>query len=163
MDRLALVLIGLVFGAGIGFVVAAGAGATLDGHDHAGHEDHDTTAGAGAGTHVHETPHVLPASADAPTVEMALTRDPVSGWNLHVATETFRFAPAKAGHEHAAGEGHAHVYVDGEKIARLYGPWLHIPFLPAGATVEVTLNANDHQPLALGGTPIAVSTRVPAE
>lgn len=42
MDRgLALFLIGLLFGGGIGFVAAAGLGVTLDGHDHGAH-DHGT-------------------------------------------------------------------------------------------------------------------------
>ena len=162
MDRLALLLIGLVFDGGIGFVVAAGAGVTLDGHDHAAHDGHETAAGHAAGLHDHATPHSLPPSS-APTVDMALTPDPVSGWNLHVATENFNFAPERAGQEHVSGEGHAHVYVDGDKIARLYGPWMHIPSLSGGATVEVTLNGNDHRPLALGGTPIAARMRVAAE
>lgn len=45
MDRsIAMLLIGLVFGFGLGFVVAAANGITLDGHDHSadhgGHEEH---------------------------------------------------------------------------------------------------------------------------
>lgn len=57
--------------------------------------------------------------------------------------------------DHKPGEGHAHVYVNGAKIGRLYGPWLHLPNLPKGeVTVEVTLNANDHRPLAVNGAPI---------
>ena len=39
MDRsIAMLLIGLIFGFGLGFVVAAANGITLDGHDHA--QDH---------------------------------------------------------------------------------------------------------------------------
>ncbi|MDW4496468.1 hypothetical protein R5H30_00625 [Sulfitobacter sp. D35] len=42
MDRgLFLFLIGLVFGGGIGFLLAAGYGVTLDGHDHGDSEQHD--------------------------------------------------------------------------------------------------------------------------
>ena len=159
MDRaLALVLIGLVFGGGIGFVVAAGAGVTLDGHDHAAHGDATGIQGA----HDHGAPLVL-ADADAPAVELALTEDPVAGWNLHAMTSNFRFAPERSGGDHVAGEGHAHVYVDGEKIARLYGPWLHIPSMSPGATVEVTLNANDHRPLAIGSGMIADGIEVPRD
>ena len=163
MDRLALLLIGLVFGGGIGFVVAAGAGVTLGGHDHAAHDGQEAASGRAAGVHDHATSHSLPPGSDAPTVEMALKPDPVSGWNLHVATEDFTFAPEKAGQEHVAGEGHAHVYVDGDKIARLYGPWMHIPSLSAGATVEVTLNGNDHRPLAVNGHGLVATTTVPEE
>jgi hypothetical protein len=166
MDRsLALLLIGLVFGGGIGFVVAAGTGVTLDGHDHAADirqampTDHPGRGGAGD----HETPHSLTAGADAPMVGMTLTPDPVAGWNLHVTTDNFSFAPEKAGKAHVPGEGHGHVHVDGEKIARLYGAWMHIPALPSGATVTVTLNANDHRPLAIGSTPISASVQVAVE
>jgi len=36
MDRrLSMLLIGLLFGGGIGFTIAAGNGVTFDGHDHA--------------------------------------------------------------------------------------------------------------------------------
>ena len=69
----------------------------------------------------------------------------------------------RSGGDHVAGEGHAHVYVDGEKIARLYGPWLHIPSLSPGAVVEVTLNANDHRPLAIGSGRIADRVGVPRD
>ncbi len=165
MDRsLALVLIGLVFGGGIGFVVAAGAGVTLNGHDHAAHGSAATVAGHASGrAHDHEMPHDLPEGPQAPAVVVTLTPDPASGWNLHATTTNFRFAPEKAGQPHVSGEGHAHVYVDGKKIARLYGPWLHIPALPDGATVTVTLNANDHRPLAVGGAPVAHEIDAPAE
>ncbi len=42
MDRsIAMLLIGLIFGGGLGFVVAAANGITLNGHDHS--HDHDGT------------------------------------------------------------------------------------------------------------------------
>lgn len=162
MDRLALVLIGFVFGAAAGVVVAAGAGVTLDGHDHSDHAQVQATAHHG-GAHDHEIPHSVPDGPDAPAVETRLMPDAVSGWNLYLATENFSFAPEKAGLKHVAGEGHAHVYLDGRKIARLYGPWMHLPALAAGTTVDVTLNANDHRPLAVGKTPVAARIRVAAE
>jgi len=37
---LSLLFIGLFFGAGLGFLVAASYGVTLDGHDHAAPHDH---------------------------------------------------------------------------------------------------------------------------
>ena len=165
MDRLALLLIGLVFGGGIGFVVAAGTGATLDGHDHAEHGSEATVTGhdAHAGTREHQAPHPLPLDPDVPTIGISLTRDAVSGWNLKVATRNFVFAPERAGAAHAAGEGHAHVHVDGAKIARLYGPWMHLPALSPGATVEVTLNANDHRPLAVHGHAVTATAIGPEE
>ncbi|MFV0473424.1 MAG: hypothetical protein ACK5MQ_04360 [Pikeienuella sp.] len=146
MDRLALLAIGLVFGGGLGFVSGGmGAGGMgMGGHDH----------GAMA-------PLDLPAGPEAPGVEMTLTPDPVSGWTLHAEVRNFRFAPEKAGMAAAPGEGHAHIHVDGMKIARLYGPWAHLAALPEGAKVMVSLNANDHRPLSVEGAPVAAMATAP--
>ena len=171
MDRsLALLVIGLFFGGGIGFVTAASQGVTLDGHDHSQphdkqiqskqHGNHKQTDGNSTGSdgHRHSQPRKMPAGSDAPSITAALHEDTVSGWNLHVITSGFRFAPENASKEHVTGEGHAHVYVNGKKIARLYGPWLHIAGLPAGkAVVKVTLNSNDHRPLFIRDKPLEVS------
>ncbi len=160
---LALFGIGLVFGGGIGFLVAAGNGITLDGHDHSdpqvhGGSTHGDAHGAMnmAGAHAsHDVIISLPDAVDAPSLDVAITPDPVSGWNLHLLVQNFRFAPEHASSPHIPGEGHAHVYVNGTKIARLYGPWLHIPDLPAGDNeVTVTLTANDHSQLAVGDKPL---------
>jgi hypothetical protein len=161
---LGLFVIGLVFGGGLGFTLAAGYGVTFDGHDHsdpAAHGAADQDAGAHA--MVHDTP--LDVSAvDAPEVSLMLSEDPVAGYNLEIKTRNFEFAPKETGAAPVPGRGHAHVYVNGEKIARVYGPWLHIPALPTGeAVVEVTLNANDHRSLAVAGVPIAASTRMIVE
>ena len=171
MDRsLALLIIGLFFGGGIGFVTAASQGVTLDGHDHsqphgkqiqseqhAGHKKIDGSAG-GSERHSHSQPLRLSVGAGAPTITATLYKDQASGWNLHVVTKGFRFSPENASKEHVAGEGHAHVYVNGKKIARLYSPWLHIAELPAGKTVvKVSLNSNDHRPLFVGDKPLAIS------
>ena len=153
---LSLFAIGLVFGGGIGFVTAAGMGVTFDGHDHADPAHHGVDpAGAADHARLHADPINIPA-ADAPTLSIAVTPDPKAGHNLQVMTRNFSFAPASAGRENVAGEGHAHVYVNGTKIGRLYGEWMHLDDLPSGAvTVEVTLNANDHRPLAVNGLPIS--------
>ena len=98
----------------------------------------------------------------APSLSVKLIPDQVSGWNLHVLTDAFRFAPENAGAAHVASEGHAHVYVDGTKIARLYGNWMHLPELPEAATVAVTLNSNDHRTLSIAGAPLRVTATRPA-
>ncbi|MEM5541493.1 hypothetical protein WNY61_01965 [Sulfitobacter sp. AS92] len=156
MDRsLALFAIGLVFGGGIGFAIAASSGVTFDGHDHGDPAAHGGVDHGGADhARMHGQPITL-AAEDAPSLAVRVTPDPMSGHNLFVETDGFDFAPQNASGDHQPGEGHAHVYVNGTKIGRLYGPWLHLPDLPKGAvTVEVTLNANDHRPLAVNGAPI---------
>ncbi len=156
MDRsLALFAIGLVFGGGIGFAIAASNGVTFDGHDHGDPAVHGGVDHGGADhARMHGQPITL-AAEDAPSLAIRVKPDPMSGHNLYVETDGFAFAPQNASGDHKPGEGHAHVYVNGAKIGRLYGPWLHLPNLPKGeVTVEVTLNANDHRPLAVNGAPI---------
>ncbi len=133
-------------------------------HSHGGspsaaHVEHDAMHGhAAQAAHDHGRVVSLPAGPGAPTLDFTLTRDPVAGWNLHIETTGFRFAPESVNGAHVPGEGHAHVYVNGAKLARVYGPWLHIPGLPAGdSTVTVTLNANDHGTLAVGGEPLSLT------
>ena len=64
---LALFAIGLVFGGGAGFVLAAANGVTFDGHDHGDPAYHGGSS-AEAMAHDHSTAVNLPAGADAPGV-----------------------------------------------------------------------------------------------
>lgn len=158
---LALFAIGLVFGGGIGFVIAAGNGVTFDGHDH-GDPAHHGGGHAGMAAHDHSQSVSLPAGPDAPSVAIQLHKDPMSGWNLQVTPQNFRFAPENASAADADGEGHAHVYVNGQKLARLYANWMHIPSLPEGAEVKVSLNTNSHGALLVADQPVEAILTVPA-
>ena len=92
----------------------------------------------------------------APRLSIRLHPDPLQGMNLELLTEHFRFSPERAGSRHVPGEGHAGIQVNGNKIARCYGPWFHLRFLPPGThLVEVTLCANDLTELSLKGVPIS--------
>lgn len=147
---LAIFAITFGLGGGLGFLVAAANGVTLDGHDHGAHSH----APAPETGHEHTEFLDIPQT-EAPLVALEVSADPDAGWNLHLTVEHFRFAPENVGMAHVAGEGHAHVYVNGEKVARLYGDWMHFSSLPPGAEVKVTLNSNDHRPLRTGGQSIA--------
>ena len=155
---LGLFAIGVIFGGGTGFLVAAGQGITLDGHDHSDAAHH----GAAVDHAAHDMPFDVPA-AGAPEVTATLTPDPMSGYNLYVTTHNFAFTPEAASLAHVAGQGHAHVYVNDEKLGRLYANWLHLETLPKGdITLEVTLNTNDHRIFTVNGTPVSarISTTI---
>lgn len=112
----------------------------------------------GSDGHAHHHGHLPVDGPQAPKVALDAQPDAMTGWNLHIRTENFRFAPERVNQAHRAGEGHAHVYVDGKKLARVYGPWLHIESLPPGRHVlRVTLNANTHDDLTVGGAPVEAS------
>jgi hypothetical protein len=98
----------------------------------------------------------LSDSENVPTVDLHVYKDAKNGWNIQVITENFRFAPEHASTPHVPGEGHGHIYVDGKKINRLYGEWYHIEYLSPGThEIEVTLNANSHDDLAVDGVTIS--------
>ena len=87
-----------------------------------------------------------------PTIIAAIYKDPIGGWNLNLRTTNFTYNAAAAGLKNKEGEGHAHVYVNGVKLARIYGDWFHIGMLPKGNNIIlVTLNANDHSSLTHNG------------
>lgn len=96
-----------------------------------------------------------------PSVDFEISADPVSGWNIHIKTDNFIFAPEHANQAAVAGEGHAHIFIDGFKFYRLYGPWLHLKNLTPGQhTITITLNANDHSIWSHNGQKISASRTI---
>ena len=158
-------IIGLFFGTGLGFLVAASTGAELAGHDHGGKAVHDHTAhDHGDGTHdaAHDT--LTEAGIPAPELTLMLHPDGAQSRNLHIGITNFEFAPEAVNGPHVPGQGHAHIYVNGVKVARAYGPWMQLDALPKGEhTIRVTLNANDHTQLAVDGEPIEATAQVVIE
>lgn len=123
------------------------------GHEHASPDaEHD---------HAHAEGHEVPDGMPAPTLAAEVAWSPLGGWDLHLAVTGFRFAPEHVSTEHIAGEGHAHVYVDGEKISRVYGSSFHLGhLLPSERVVRVELSANDHAPITVNGHPIEVTVTI---
>ncbi|MEM7116014.1 MAG: DoxX family membrane protein, partial [Chloroflexota bacterium] len=68
----------------------------------------------------------LTGSENLPSLSLNVTNDGPSSYNLEVITEHFRFTPENTGQELVLGEGHAHLYINGQKEARLYAPWYHL-------------------------------------
>ena len=90
-----------------------------------------------------------------PSLSLKAVPDKMKGWNIHLATENFRFAPENVNETVAEGEGHAHLYIN-DKKTRIYANWIHVASLPKGEnTIRASLNANDHSELADGDKPIA--------
>ncbi len=127
-----------------------------------GHHE-DTASAAMQMMHEHK-PIDVSTWPSVPSVSIVAHPDAMAGWNLEIKTTNFRFAP-----EHASGvvlpsEGHAHLMVDGKKIARVYGNWFHLPkeaALTSGAhEVHITLNANDHSDLAVNGSIVGAKTTI---
>ena len=99
-----------------------------------------------------------------PKISLIVKKDMMAGYNVQIRTSNFKWAPNHASLTHIAGEGHAHIYVDGIKIGRVYGQWYHLNIAPLGLKagkhiVLVNLNGNDHKPYAVKGKALeAIST-----
>jgi len=87
-----------------------------------------------------------------PSLTMSVEKDSMDGWNVTLAPENFEFTPDQAGEDGVPNTGHAHLYIDGAKVARLYGVHYHLPDLPPGQyEVVVALSSNDHAYYAIDG------------
>lgn len=146
MRSLILFFIGIIFGTGTGVLLAL----PSPEHDHSGHSsaDHDHSA-------------VSPWVGAEPSIALQLLPEDDGSFNLFVETTGFTFAPEHVNQASVQGEGHAHVYVNGEKIMRIYGPWVHIDSLPSGGLLRVSLNTNDHTEWGFDGMPIAAEMYIP--
>ena len=93
----------------------------------------------------------VPAEA-APAAALEVEPAPGGGHLVRVEAERFRFAPSAADGAHVPGEGHAHLYVDGAQVARMYGPVYHLAELaPGRRTLTVVLATHDHRLYARDG------------
>ncbi|MER5873622.1 hypothetical protein [Streptomyces sp. NPDC002044] len=148
----------LVLLLGGGAAAGCGGRATTHHKPGTGHEEASGSAGTllttddGAGHRLREVP-----GEGAPRVRLTARPDSEDGWNLQLAVERFDFTPDSTGGAALRGAGHAHLELDGRKLARLYGPWFHLPAaqVSEGAhTLTVRLYADDHTAWAVSGKPI---------
>ncbi len=156
---LLLLSIGLLLGMGGGFLLASATyqappSSDASAHDHSAHDHGNST----------EHTRLTDVSGPVPTLILTLHPDGRQSRNLHIGVTNFTFAPGAVNGPHVPGQGHAHIYVNNIKIARAYGAWMQLAALPKGThTIRVTLNANDHTALAIGGAPIEATTTVTIE
>ncbi len=102
-------------------------------------------------------------SKPVPTVTLLATKDSKDGYNLQLVTENFTFTPENVGGAPVANEGHAHLFVNGNKVARLYGDWFSLSssHLKEGENIiEVSLNANDHSEWTVEGQHIGAEVTI---
>ncbi|MEL0101147.1 MAG: hypothetical protein VW862_05555 [Euryarchaeota archaeon] len=62
-----------------------------------------------------------------------------------------------AGMDHVDGQGHAHYYLNGEKLGRLYGNAFDVSGLTEGNhTLMISLNSNHHGNYVIDGEQVMV-------
>ena len=101
----------------------------------------------------------------APPATLEITKDPTGGFNVHVATTNLVWRPEMASMQHVPGEGHAHVYLDGRKIMRIYNEWFHLNTYqfstkPGEPLLSIEFVGNDHAPYTIQGLPVGVEQLV---
>ncbi|MFF3428528.1 hypothetical protein [Streptomyces sp. NPDC002602] len=112
----------------------------------------------GAGHRLRQVP-----AQGAPEVRLTTRPDSEDGWNLQLGVKNFRFTPDSVGGAALPGAGHAHLELDGRKLARAYGPWYHLSAaqVPEGAhTLTVRLYADDHTAWAVGGKAVEATAEL---
>ena len=105
-------------------------------------------------TSVHEIEQEL-----APKATLEIEKDPTGGFNVQVVTTNFIWRPEMASMKHVTGEGHAHVFLDGRKIMRIYNQWFHLNTYQfstrAGEQLlSIEFVGNDHAPYTIQGLPV---------
>jgi hypothetical protein len=159
-------LVGVVLGLGLGFVLGSSLSQNSTSHslqtsaergdaahDHSAHDHgHGDMSG-------HDHSKLIEVGTPAPTLNLRVLPDGKQSRNLHIQTTNFTFDPEGVNGPHKPGHGHAHVYINGIKQPRAYGPWMQLNALRIGThEVRATLNANDHSQLAISGQPIEATT-----
>lgn len=111
--------------------------------------------------HMHSKYEVQPNEV-APSIDsIDVTKDAKMGWNLTFKTNNFRFTPENVNTDHAPGEGHAHLYINDEKITRLYSDDYYIKGYEEGVhKVTVTLNTNKHADYYVNGQQVKAETKI---
>jgi hypothetical protein len=101
------------------------------------------------------------AQESTPKATLEIQKDPTGGFNVYVATTNFVWRPEMASMQHVPGEGHAHVYLDGRKIMRIYNEWFHLNTYqfstkPGEQLLSIEFVGNDHAPYTIQGVPVGV-------
>ncbi len=113
------------------------------------------------GAHSHGDAGQVAWEGAAPQMTIEVVEDPKSGYNALIAVDGLTLSAENVNGDHVDDEGHLHLYVNGQKVGRLYGDATHIPVLPVGE-VEITIGAftNDHSAYVIDGEPIEASISV---
>ena len=124
---------------------------------------HATAADSGGEhSHDHSAGEPGPIESAVPVrMDLAAEVDPAGGLHIRISTENWQWAPEEVNQESRPGVGHAHIYANGEKLSRIYGPEHYVADLPPGPyEIRVDLNDNAHNALTVNGKPLAATIAV---
>ena len=96
---------------------------------------HETAAADSGGEPSHDHSAKEPGTIEATvpvSMELAAEVDPAGGLHIRIATENWQWAPEEVNQESRPASGHAHIYANGEKLSRIYGPEHYVADPAAG-------------------------------
>lgn len=108
----------------------------------------------------------VPEGYPVPKMRVRVLPDRMDGFNVFLESRDFLFTPQHTGAEAVPNQGHAHLYVNGQKIARMYSPWHHLPAasLREGINrLEVEFSTNDHAVWSVAGQPVGADVLIDTE
>ncbi|WP_298769651.1 hypothetical protein [uncultured Shewanella sp.] len=104
---------------------------------------------------------MIPKGVMEPKLDLQLFEDVKSGYNLHIIYDGFELeSPEFLDSPEGKIEGHAHLFINGKKIQRVYGAYLHLDsslFQVGINSISVTLNSHEHDTWSIGGEPIVAT------
>lgn len=108
--------------------------------------------------------HAVGEGEPVPSIILEVLPDR-DGYRVTIETQNFAFFQPEADmSEHVPGQGHAHLYLNGLKLQRMYDLSAVIGALPSGRhTVRVTLNTNDHKTYLVDGEPVGAEAEINVE
>lgn len=137
-------------------------------HGSDGHAEHHKHQNSQHDTHhsgknaEHDGHGLLEVTHHAPKIHnLEVKKLAESTWRISFETDNFSFSEENADGPHVDNQGHAHIYVNGKKISRLYSNEHTFDNLDAGRhKLRVTLNTNDHKQYAVHGKLVEVSAMI---
>lgn len=111
----------------------------------------------------------VPIGFPAISVSLRVTADKMDGVNLTIKADNYRMTPPnqtsknQLSSQNKTLQGHAHLYINGAKIQRVYGPNIHIPhrLLTKGNNIiKVTLNSHHHAQWTSNGKVISAEVQI---
>ncbi len=125
-------------------------------------EKEEGSRAADMGMGSHDSASHAPVESETPvSARISAELETGGGVNVHIMTEGWSWSPQGVNLPHKPGEGHAHIYVDGEKVGRVYAPYYHLAGLQPGERhIRVALNTNDHNELTVNGEIVEATATV---
>lgn len=110
-------------------------------------------------TVMHQDQLVIPEGMLIPQLGLQLRRDETDGYNLHLELRNFLMESPdfRSDSSDPVVRGHAHLYLNGVKLTRLYAADLHLParlFRPGINSLQISINDHNHSVWAIDKEPI---------